>query len=145
MRVPSVLVLLPLLTACLDDDGGGSDEPPELLTHSAICGDDAVQFVVEVAPDTAWEVYVEVGDEGGLLETHSLFYDGWDRRAKAGLWFIDLAPVSSGGVDDESTAYDCDIESFALRISLYDEDGVLADCEIDDITGVGSFDDEGCF
>jgi hypothetical protein len=141
-------LFLPILLAtagCFDDGGGGSDEPPELITYSAICGDDAVQFVVEVAPDTAYSVDVEVGDRTGILESHGLYYDGWDKRSQAGIWVIDLTPVSSGGVDDTSTAYDCNIEKYALRISLFDQDGVLADCAIDDITGVGTFDDEGCF
>ncbi len=141
----SHLVLTLCLTGCLDDGGGGSDELPELVTHSAICGEDSVEFVVEVAPDTAYEVVVEVGDTSGLLESHSLYYDGWDRRAQAGIWYIPLDLVASGGSDDVSTVYDCDIESYALRISLYDEDGVLADCQIDDVTGVGAFDAEGCF
>lgn len=142
---PRLCIALPLLLAgCLDDDGGSDDGPPTILTHSVICGQDAVEVVVETDSANTFGVEVEVGDSSGPLELHSLWYDGPDRRADSHVWWIDLVPVSGQGEDDTSTVYDCTVGTYALRIWAYDEDGLASDCKIDDIADVGAFQD-GCY
>ena len=141
----AIFLTLVLCAGCIDDDGeGGQGGPPEILTHSVICGQDAVEVVVETSSEDTFAVEVEVGDDTGLLELHSLWYDGHDRRSDGYVWWIDLTPAIGVGENDVSTVYDCSIETHALRIRAYDADGVESDCLIDDLAGVGAF-PEGCY
>lgn len=140
-----ICLALPLVLAgCLDDGGGSDDGPPEIVTHSVICGQDAIEVVVETTSSNTFAVEVEVGDSSGPLELHSLWYDGYDRKADTHIWWIDLVPTTGQGQDDTSTVYDCSIGDYALRIWAYDEDGLAADCLIDDVANIGAFAD-GCY
>jgi hypothetical protein len=142
---PIAPLTLLLATACLDD--GGSSGDPELVTYSAVCSSDSVHFEVEVSTNGAGSVTVEVDNAAGEREMHELIDDGYYRRDDVYIWYVDLDTVSSfnAQADDVSTQYNCDIETWAMRVIVWDPEDYQAACEVDDITNVGAFNSEECY